>query len=54
MLGHLEHHYRLVVVLDLKLGNADGVEVLGAIRARYPSKPVVLVTGYGREMAANI
>lgn len=54
VLGHLERGYRLVVVLDLKLGNANGLEVFGEIRTRYPSKPVVLVTGYGREMAASI
>jgi DNA-binding NtrC family response regulator len=54
VLGHMENDYKLLVILDLKLGNADGLDVLTAIRAKYPSKPVVLVTGYGREMAASI
>jgi two-component system, NtrC family, response regulator HydG len=54
VLGHMEHNYKLTVVLDLKLGNMDGVEVLKEIRAKYPSKPVILVTGYGGEMAASI
>jgi len=53
-LGHMECNYTLVVVLDLKLGQEDGLEVLGKIRARYPSKPVVLVTGYGRETTADL
>jgi len=42
------------VVLDLKLGNANGLDVLRDIRRRYPSKPVVLVTGYREEMADSI
>jgi hypothetical protein len=28
MFGHMEQQYRLVVVLDLKLGNADGLDIL--------------------------
>lgn len=54
VMGHMERNYQLTVVLDLKLGNADGLEVLKEIRATYPSKPVILVTGYGGEMAASI
>ncbi len=54
VLMHIEMDYKLVVVLDLKLGNTDGLEVLKAIRAKYPSKPVVLVTGYREEKADSI
>lgn len=54
VLGRMEHNYKLAIVLDLKLGNADGLKVLKEIRAKYPSKPVILVTGYGGEMAATI
>jgi two-component system response regulator HydG len=54
VLGHLERGYELVVVLDLKLGNADGLDVLRDIRLRYPTQPVVLVTGYREEMADSI
>lgn len=46
----LEKEYKLVVLLDLKLGEVSGVDVLQKIRAKYPNKPVVLVTGYRREM----
>lgn len=53
-LESMEHNYKLAVVLDLKLGNADGVDILKDVRAKYPTKPVVLVTGYGGEMAASI
>lgn len=54
VLDHLERAYKLAVVLDLKLGNANGLDVLREIRAKYPSKPVIMVTGYGGEMAASI
>lgn len=54
VLGHMEQDYKLVVILDLKLGNASGLDVMKAIRAKYPSKPVVLVTGYREEMADSI
>ena len=54
VLGHMEQDYKLVVILDLKLGNANGLDVMKAIRAKYPSKPVVLVTGYREEMADSI
>jgi len=54
VLNQMERSYKLVVVLDLKLGQMNGLEVLKKIRAKYPSKPVVLVTGYGEEMTASI
>ena len=54
VMDHMEKNYKLVVILDLKLGNTDGLDVLKDIRARYPSKPVVLVTGYGRDMTDSI
>lgn len=54
VLGHLEKDYKLAVVLDLKLGAADGTDVLKKVRAKYPTKPVVLVTGYREEMANSI
>jgi DNA-binding NtrC family response regulator len=54
VLGHMEQNYKLAVVLDLKLGATDGLGVLREIRARYPSKPVILVTGYGKEMTGTI
>jgi two-component system, NtrC family, response regulator HydG len=54
VLGHMEHDYKLVVILDLKLGAANGLDVLKEIRLKYPSKPVVMVTSYGSEMAATI
>lgn len=53
-LGHMEHDYKLLVVLDLNLGDKDGLEVLKDIRARYPTKPVVLITGYRDFMDESI
>ena len=32
VLGHMEQDYKLVVLLDLKLGQSDGLDVLKAIR----------------------
>lgn len=54
VMGHMERNYKLAVILDLKLGKTDGLDILKDIRARYPSKPVVLVTGYGMDMADSI
>ncbi|MBK5275776.1 MAG: response regulator [Desulfuromonadales bacterium] len=54
VLGHLEQQYQLAVILDLKLGTADGLDVLKDVRAHYPGKPVVLVTGYRNDMSASI
>jgi DNA-binding NtrC family response regulator len=54
VLGHLEKEYKLAIVLDLKLGAVNGTEVLNEVRAKYPSKPVVLVTGYRQEMGDSI
>jgi len=54
VLGHMEQNYKLVVILDLKLGRVNGLDVLKSIREKYPSKPVVLVTGYRDEMTESI
>ena len=54
VLGHLEKDYKLAIVLDLKLGTVNGTDVLKEVRAKYPTKPVVLVTGYRREMGDSI
>jgi len=54
VLGRLERDDKLAILLDLKLGETNGLEVLKAVRAKYPSKPVVLVTGYRDEMNDSI
>ncbi len=54
VLGHLEQDHQLAVILDLKLGDKNGLEVLKAVRSKYPSKPIVLVTGYRDEMTDSI
>lgn len=54
VLGHLDKDYKLAIVLDLKLGAVNGTEVLNEVRAKYPAKPVVLVTGYRQKMADSI
>lgn len=54
VLGHLEKDYKLAIVLDLKLGAVNGTDVLREVRAKYPTKPVVLVTGYHEEMSKSI
>lgn len=54
VMGHLDRNYKLAVVLDLKLGKVDGVDVMKEIRAKYPGKPVILVTGYKQEMGESI
>lgn len=54
VLTDLEKSYKLVVLLDLKLNDPNGLELLRQIRTKYPSKPVVLVTGYRQEMGDSI
>ncbi len=54
VLSHMEQEYQLLVILDLKLGNADGLDVLKRVRDRYPGKPVVLVTGEKDKMSVAI
>lgn len=54
VLSHMEQEYQLLVILDLKVGNADGLDVLKRVRARYPGKPVVLVTGEQDKMSVAI
>jgi two-component system response regulator HydG len=54
VIPRMEREYKLVVLLDLKLGDKDGTEVLKDIRDRYPAKPVILVTGYGKEMTDSV
>jgi two-component system, NtrC family, response regulator HydG len=54
VLNDIDKEYKLVVLLDLRLGDKNGVDILKNIRAKYPSKPVILVTGYGKEMTDSI
>jgi DNA-binding NtrC family response regulator len=42
------------VLLDMKMNSVGGKEILKKIREKYPDLPVVLVTGYGSEMADAI
>jgi CheY-like chemotaxis protein/anti-sigma regulatory factor (Ser/Thr protein kinase) len=41
-----------VVVTDLQMPELDGLELVGAIRSRYPALPVVLMTAHGSEEIA--
>lgn len=42
------------VLLDMKLDNINGLDVLKEIRGLYPELPVILVTGFREEMASAI
>ncbi|MDH4163672.1 MAG: response regulator [Nitrospirota bacterium] len=53
-LARMEESYQLVVILDIKVGNTNGLEALKAIRAKYPTKPVLLVAGERKDMAGVI
>jgi DNA-binding NtrC family response regulator len=54
VLSCMEEDYKLAVVLDLNLGEINGVDVLKEVRTRYPTKPVLLMTGYRNQMGASI
>ncbi len=40
-------------VLDLKMGDMDGLEVMGIFRKMAPETPVVILTGHGSEASAR-
>ncbi len=42
-----------VVVLDLKMEDMDGIEVLKVIKRMIPELPVILLTGHGSQTAAK-
>lgn len=50
----LERQYALVVIVDAKLGSADAVATMERIRARYPTKPVIVVTAYREQMIGSL
>lgn len=54
VMDRMKEEYKLLVVIDIKLGDTNGLDMLKAIRAKYPTKPVLLVTGYGEGMADSI
>ncbi|MBU0973356.1 MAG: response regulator [Proteobacteria bacterium] len=42
-----------VVVLDLKMEDMDGIEVLKVIKRMIPDLPVIILTGHGSQTAAK-
>jgi two-component system, NtrC family, response regulator HydG len=54
VMNRMAHEYKLVVLLGLKVGGRDATEILCDIRKKYPTKPVILITGYGKEMRDSI
>jgi len=42
-----------VAVLDLKLQDMDGIEVLGIFKKMVPDLPVIMLTGHGSQQAAH-
>jgi DNA-binding NtrC family response regulator len=43
-----------IVLLDMKLGNVNGLDVLKNIKNKHPDMPVILITGYRKEMSQSI
>ena len=52
--ARLEPEDRLVVLLDLKLGGACGLDLLRQIRSRFPETPMVPVTGCREKVNATM
>jgi CheY-like chemotaxis protein len=40
-------------IVDIKLPDIDGLKLLKVIKVNYPDLPVIVITGYGSEMAAE-
>jgi len=54
-MGRLENNDKLsIVLLDLKLGAVNGIDVLKDIQVKYPGKSVMLMTGYRHDMADSV
>jgi len=49
----LHHHDFDVAVLDLKMEDMDGIEVLKVFKKMVPEMPVIMLTGHGSEQAAR-
>lgn len=49
----LRKHDFDVVVLDLKMEDMDGIEVLKIFKKMDPNMPVIMLTGHGSEKAAK-
>jgi DNA-binding NtrC family response regulator len=43
-----------IVLLDMKLDSINGLDVLKDIKKKHPDMPVILITGYRKEMAQSI
>src|SRR5437764_9766136 len=41
-----------LILTDLQMKPMDGLELVGAVRARHPLVPVILITAYGSEEIA--
>ena len=48
-LNIIEEEMPEVLILDLKMGGIDGMEVLRSIKAKYPNIEVIMLTGHGSE-----
>lgn len=51
-LAHLDRSVPDLIITDLLMPTMDGLELVRAVRARFPTVPVVLITGHGSEMLA--
>lgn len=51
-LEQIESHLPLAVVTDLQMPEMDGLQLTEAMRRRFPSVPVILMTAYGSETIA--
>lgn len=55
MLGHtINNNVNHVLILDLKLGEISGIDVLKEVKIKYPEIPIILVTGHRFEMMSEM
>ena len=54
VIEQIDINRKIIIILDIKLNDINGLNILQEIRERYPNLPVILVTAYRAEMSSAV